>query len=1503
MERFLGDWPSLSGGRGRANDYASGGWDNDDTSGYEKRFKAYCGIADWRRHYLCHFEVIEREGRYLVTLSPGGHGLFECPSPVSEKEAFPAVQSLMTSLSGRENYHIVHRLDEERYYLETSFYGQLVARSVMGWADEAGARMAADGIWRMWQRSPLEGDIRVSAYQFRSQLVDDRGQVVRSGVAGFLTEAQAWEAGKSRLGEINDGRVWVQDQDREIGRLVESRDPELANDCIDEKGFKIYASQDVVGEGKSDRWSFELLDDDNSFRLRSIPDYATEAEARTACRRLLFYLADLQYYRPRKTRGDWYQIVIRTGDETLAESEPEWETEMIARERMALIRLQVRQNLYRLRVVSRPFHWKFHFYLGLPTWGAYLFESRETYPSYEEALLAARKFHDAGPRWRAREEGHQHLLEAELSGREGIVCCLSEVLQTPMPDEPAAGAIRHLLSAKEDMYRIESGDRELVRRQISPDESSKDGNFIYRLVDKDHPRAFHPRGMDKQAAEEMVEGLIRKGRHGYSYLEICLGGDNTWQAKAGSAQPGKFYYVLRSRNHYFQHAGIPDGEHGLVLFESVKGYDSETDAQQAFQETYLDILEKARDHQNYGDGKYISLRDREEQERDRYAPKPVVFVPARTQRAFQDAAIGVVEGLVKAAETYPIRETRKKPDERSAGRNSGKEVTMYRWVIIEDGHRDWESARDDYATTAEAHADFEYARMLLNFAGNYFVDHDWKECRYRPGLREVLAESTHTYPDEDSAWGRKGVERFICTAQVHGGWHLDRRPDCTYSFFAACPDRRAVHPCEYESAAQRDQALQQLMREAGHFFPGGWVSGYILPEEPGRPAERLSGEELRHEHHFDLLDGRGHPLARVPLPPDRTEDGVLNRILDIEDALWAGQRPERFGNEMQLTIGKGSHAFAIAPAGDWTEEGWMQHLLTFAAYFPVIRLAGADGFEYRMEMKLPGFVDPPGRPSEARDCGCPPADSGHGPACYLAWQSEKGFGEAKEAWQAWLSILPALAVAENYRPIFREEIGRYGIELLDKGAVLARNPQSYSYPAMAVDALRRAGEKINSEGLDVVEHILLRPAASGHEIPECGGSVPCSTVWQDLPKKDALGNTVPPFTPGGDPYSFIMTVVLPAWPARFRKSENRVLLESILQREAPAHILTRILWLTPRDMCRFEDFYVGWIDSLRRQAHRHEPCGQFKTGDFIHFLFSVSPWCFPDCDGCDDRAGRAVVGEDPSLKQSRKWLSQINRLYCWKSCVGQPERPGIRESPERDQELPAWPADQEARELPTARLQPAWPIDLDAPREQSGASEEPERHEPGEEPERHESSEDPERHRVREAPERSRRSTRKSEEKGEEQGPADDKTVRKMQMVRNKKYEQRIDDWAAGAGDKERAGKARAFLLDPHPKPEWFEKNLKDSLRAPGKRKERDEQGQLLAEIVLSIYLDRLIMDVAEAGEWEQLLATMRKLNVRIGDTEKFYREWEPEAMWKMVRGLDQDKIIAVINKINETEQ
>jgi hypothetical protein len=370
----------------------------------------------------------------------------------------------------------------------------------------------------------------------------------------------------------------------------------------------------------------------------------------------------------------------------------------------------------------------------------------------------------------------------------------------------------------------------------------------------------------------------------------------------------------------------------------------------------------------------------------------------------------------------------------------------------------------------------------------------------------------------------------------------------------------------------------------------------------------------------------------------------------MADAVWAGQF---FEDEEGLYVPAGGGKVKMRPAEKGVgRDKWEDELLHYVAYFPVTRQnasGGAGTASYRLEMKLPGFAALPGPWYVDKDCGCPPEKTGKEPTCFAAWVGPDGYPQATDAWKAYLSLLPLLDELSDYRPVHGDGPGEYGIGLYNPEEIVASGAQDYAYPEMAARAMGRAKDCINMEGIDLVEHLLLRPGkGTTKAIPVCQTSGDAGMVF-----RQGAGTGLP-LQPGADGYSFIATAFLPAWPQRFRKKENRQLLETLLQQETPAHILLRILWLTPVDMCRWESMYKDWLRSLVPE----KPCGDFKTEDWVRLLFEVAPNCLAECGECGETvdAGSGAAGEVAAegggkTSDSDEWLSEINLLYCWKDRV------------------------------------------------------------------------------------------------------------------------------------------------------------------------------------------------------------------------------------------------------------
>jgi len=1134
MQTFLTNLPMLGSDRGKGYNYTRESWDKTNVSGLELRFKAYCGIGDWRRHYLCNFEVGAAEKQFLLHAALGNEAMMSSMGSFTEAEGYDAASELYKRMRSEANYRFVQDKAQYRFVIDLSSGD--VAESVMSWPDKTEAVAAVKQLVRMISLKPAEEDIYPDKIEYVAEVVNAAGVVVRVGRQAYSDEAMAYEDAGRKIHDIREEKYWniPAGMEHVPGRLERHREA-ASHLYMDTKGIEMPIKHDIPH--KPEHCRYVVVDESGAFSFAGSGQYPTATAGRAAARVFLFLLIDPRNYviESEAVTGRYRVAIMLDGKVEATESV--WfagEAEALARRDRIIAVL--RPRLYTMRMAYTAESWKFRVHLGLPGTSGYVFESSKSYPSAEAALAAAGAFYQSDTGWELRREKNGVLLE-KSGGVGGAESCV--LLGAPSEE------LENLVIARSAVLALEQGNRETFGSWLQADERFREGGYVYRLVDKDRPRAFHamaPGAVGEaglREAETARAELMRRGRMGYLYPEFCLGGDNVI-SRIDESGAVVYHYCIRCRNDYFHRLGLAGHDKEWIIFESIAGYPSEDAAQQAFQENYLLVVEKAMERVNFGEKDFIAW----DEHGRRHA---VVYVNEELRRALEEAGLNVAEELVKAARAYPIRRILRE-----------KKKPRYFFAL---GGTDWVSA-GRFDSAQDAHTAFDYFRLLLVRGQNYFIEYDEEGCRYRVGIREVLAESNGSFASEDDAWGKDGIQRFIGVAQASGGWHPQKKGECYWGYFVACPNEKAVHPCTYESERQRDEALERLYAAA-----------------QGTPAVKMFDDE-----------------ASGP-----TEE-LLNRILDRLDAVWAGHDDEQ-----------------------------RDDLLQYGAYFPIVRtkVIGA-ATEYRLEVKLPGFAALPGVVFIDADCGCPPTDQPGSPTCYAAWIGNRVYGTAMEVWNVYQALLPLLGDKNNYRPVHDEAALSYGIELLEEDGILARSIQPYFYAKMAARALDRAKECVNTEGLHLVEHVLLKPDARPGQR---GATGPTGEQDARIPVCASGDNPTLPFPVGVDAYSFVMTVFLPAWPQRFREKKNRQLLESIVQRECPAHILPRIIWLTPKDMCRVETSYKKWLHWL----HTNKRCGDFQPGELIKLLFSTSFDCM------------WYAGCDPETKKEKgdEWLSEINKLYCW----------------------------------------------------------------------------------------------------------------------------------------------------------------------------------------------------------------------------------------------------------------
>ena len=155
--------------------------------------------------------------------------------------------------------------------------------------------------------------------------------------------------------------------------------------------------------------------------------------------------------------------------------------------------------------------------------------------------------------------------------------------------------------------------------------------------------------------------------------------------------------------------------------------------------------------------------------------------------------------------------------------------------------------------------------------------------------------------------------------------------------------------------------------------------------------------------------------------------------------------------------------------------------------------------------------------------------------------------------------------------LYVDEEKHKSIQLVHKELAITTFEQARGLVKQAVRFFQSFNRE--SEGFHLVEHILLRTSNG--------------------------------FQGKNDPYSFIMSMVFPSWPARFQKASFRNLVHELVMLASPAHVLVNILWLDPEEMKTFEKAYKDWI-VLKLTRKANEPALNNAAKNLLGILMLYS---------------------------------------------------------------------------------------------------------------------------------------------------------------------------------------------------------------------------------------------------------------------------------------------------------
>ncbi len=215
--------------------------------------------------------------------------------------------------------------------------------------------------------------------------------------------------------------------------------------------------------------------------------------------------------------------------------------------------------------------------------------------------------------------------------------------------------------------------------------------------------------------------------------------------------------------------------------------------------------------------------------------------------------------------------------------------------------------------------------------------------------------------------------------------------------------------------------------------------------------------------------------------------------------------------------------------------------------------------------------------------------------------------------QSEIDVVALARDVKNYRVFQATERGAYTFELVDTTKILAIHKGDYPTLVEASEVLERADNCLNTEGVHLIEKILLRPRTP-LEMARCARIMPTNCCLPYLNEADICKDSAnktgdcydcdPPvdvqpsfllasendnqnedredcYLPEADAYSFVIQLVMPSWGKRFGDDNFVKELTRLFAHEAPAHIWLDIERQNPKALDEFETKYRSWLCAFR----------------------------------------------------------------------------------------------------------------------------------------------------------------------------------------------------------------------------------------------------------------------------------------------------------------------------------
>ncbi len=723
---------------------------------------------------------------------------------------------------------------------------------------------------------------------------------------------------------------------------------------------------------------------------------------------------------------------------------------------------------------------------------------------------------------------------------------------------------------------------------------------------------------------------------------------------------GGYRFALRDLEHfYWRSVGSPEVSFG-----------SSADALKAFDEQYIEVLTSARDIQNYRIHAEI-------------INKQSVY---RIQLLGSDGKT-FAESIETATDTEGVNEIMSKLQEHALAfpivKNAADKSFSFQIYNPDNQSVLWQSVRS-YEKQEKAKAAFNRFLDLLTYRDNYRVVTSEDGCQTWIELIEVLLEevTTQKYKEtekdntEECDW--TAVETFVDDITAAGTTAfvptVDYQNGCSYGFYLAQASHRlARFAASFHSKMKREKRRDTLFH-AERCRQAMITEGSAIGQVMKTIEEKFDANNYKTvDCNKGKTDAFSYLKLSLTLPNSPFEYSEI--FIDIKEIeAFISRRKEalaearlampNYKSWLVLTEADGSLRLGITRADgsliivfdEFVAANATEMKAELEKLYVVINFNseviafpdGTFGFEIREKITAKESVFINGLVEKNYDSVVVEF-----PIFKTIWRNIGIFPTENKAKTAVDKVHVLLKDKANYARTNAAD-GSPTLEIVDPSTIIAQHPRTYASAAERDAAWGNVRRHIHTEGMHLVEHLLLRPRKMDKEPTQAEFESVLTKVEKafsaeqkrdikldknqesQLLKIAANKRLLPTFLiqnpdifepdteikgfiptddevdfndyiMGADPYSFWATVVLPHWSARFRDLDFRDFFEGTLRREAPAHVALNIVWVTPCQMKMFEKVWRKWLEVAADPTHSLYICRKECLLKEFKELKSISP--------------------------------------------------------------------------------------------------------------------------------------------------------------------------------------------------------------------------------------------------------------------------------------------------------